>query len=111
MPRSKLPDTNEISDYWRAVRAASQVKRGDNRAIAPDKLTQSGIRFTSKNDGAHLIVYAGNVAVDFWPGTGLWIVRGGNNRRRGIRKLIRFCNQGESNETNVQRPCKSNNPG
>lgn len=28
--------------------------------------------------------------VDFWPGTGLWIVRGEQQRWRGVRKLLAF---------------------
>ena len=38
----------------------------------------------------HLIVLAGAKEVDFWPGTGLWIVRGTKDKRRGVRKLIEY---------------------
>lgn len=67
-----------------------QEKRASNREQSAAILTRSGVIFESKNGGAHLIVLAGSKGIDFWPGTGLWIVRGEKNRRRGVRKLLEF---------------------
>lgn len=53
------------------------------------RLEAAGIQFESKNGGAHLVVSAAGLVVDFWPGTGLWVVRGTNERRRGVRHLIK----------------------
>lgn len=51
--------------------------------------SHGGIPFVAKNGGAHLIVSAAGLVVDFWPETGLWAVRGTNERRRGVRHLIK----------------------
>lgn len=51
-------------------------------------LLKAGIRFETKNLGAHLIVRALGLTVDFWPGTGLWIVRDTKRQGRGVQRLI-----------------------
>jgi hypothetical protein len=48
-------------------------------------LRDRDIPFVVKNGGAHIIV---NGRIDFWPGTGLWIERGGP-RGRGVKDLLR----------------------
>ena len=83
----------DIGDYWRDVKTAlkedSQRKRANNRDASAWNLTAAGIPFESKNGGAHLVVSAAGLVVDFWPGTGLWVVRNTNERRRGVRSLIK----------------------
>jgi hypothetical protein len=79
-------------DYWRDVaphmKEESQRKRASNREASARSLIDAGIHFDARNGGAHLIVYAANMVVDFWPGTGLWIARGTKKRQRGVRRLI-----------------------
>jgi hypothetical protein len=82
-----MSDMAEVFNEWRAMKAE---KRCANRHASAGILSKSGIVFETKNDGAHLVVLAGHCVVDFWPGTGLWIVRGGTKRRRGVRKLVHF---------------------
>lgn len=81
-----------MGDYWRDVKPAlkelSRRKRAGNREASAKNLTEAGIAFEAKNDNAHLIVTAAGMVVDFWPGTGLWVVRGTNERRRGVHHLI-----------------------
>lgn len=84
-------DEDDIGAFWRDVNAASQVKRAGNRASSPDLLKEAGIAFETKNNCAHLVVQAYGHIIDFWPGTGLWRVRGSTQRHRGVRKLIKFC--------------------
>lgn len=48
-------------------------------------LTAAGVNFESKNIDAHLIVKMPGKTIDFWPGTGLWMVRGQPTRRYGVR--------------------------
>lgn len=83
----------DMGDYWRDVRPTmqeeSRQKRESNRESSAKMLTAAGIAFETKNDGAHLIVTASGRTVDFWPSTGLWIMRGTNERRRGVRHLIK----------------------
>ncbi len=81
---------SEMSEVFGSIRAESQQKRADNREASASLLTRAGAVFESKNAGAHLVVLSGPNVVDFWPGTGLWIVRGAQAKLRGVRKLIAF---------------------
>lgn len=78
-------------DFWRDVNDARKEKRAGNRANSAEMLRAAEIEFETKNGGAHLIVKARARTVDFWPGTGLWIVRGQAGSRYGVRGLIQFC--------------------
>lgn len=83
---------DDLGAFWRDVKAARQEKRAGNRKSSPEMLQAAGVHFESKNYGAHLIVRADSGhTVDFWPGTGLWVVRGSKERRRGVAGLIKFC--------------------
>lgn len=84
-------DDDSMSDYWNDIRAARQEKRADNRAQSAELLRKAGVAFEAKNGGAHLIVTALGKTIDFWPGTGLWIVRGQSRQRRGVKRLIDHC--------------------
>ncbi|CAB3952831.1 hypothetical protein LMG6103_03576 [Achromobacter piechaudii] len=84
----------DMGDFWRDVKPAlkerSQQKRADNREQSARSLTDAGIQFLSRNAGAHLIVTgASGDTYDFWPGTGLWRMRGSTKDHRGVRSLIR----------------------
>ncbi len=84
----------ESFEYFGAQRKERQEKRSSNREQSAKLLTDAGVRFESKNDGAHLVVTVGHEAVDFWPGTGLWIVRGLPARHRGVMKLLAYIRKG-----------------
>lgn len=72
-----------------------KLKTAHNRASSASVLTEGGIIFDEKNNGAHLIVRHNHVIVDFWPGTGLWIARKNTRQRgRGVFNLIRFLRGG-----------------
>lgn len=75
----------DMSDTFTAMRKEGQAKRASNRESSAKLLQDAGIPFERKNGGAHLIV-AGRY--DFWPGTGVWIVREDGTKSRGVRKLI-----------------------
>lgn len=89
----------DIGDTYQIMKEESQKRRAEYRRYAPEVLRgEAGLVVVSKNAGAHLIVkkpYSG-CWVDFWPGTGLWIVRLRGNikskqrRGRGIRKLLTY---------------------
>lgn len=84
-----------MADYWRdvkpAMQEASQQRRATNRLSSAEMLRANGVQFEAKNDGAHLIVRDGVGRVfDFWPGTGLWKMRGTNLQRRGVRALLKI---------------------
>ncbi|CEL30253.1 hypothetical protein [Pseudomonas fluorescens] len=67
----------------------SEARRADNREKSAALLTEHGVQFEAKNMGAHLIVsYDGHV-IDFWPGTGKYIPRGGGRSGRGVFNLLK----------------------
>ena len=68
----------------------SKRRRANNRAGSAQFLRARNFQFKSKNNGAHLVVTQGDLVVDFWPGTGLWIVRGTGVRARGVKRLMGF---------------------
>jgi hypothetical protein len=79
---------SDSADMWRDVRKHAQAKRASNRQGSADVLRREGIAFEARNDGAHLIVSVGERVADFWPGTGLFQVRGGK-RGRGVCNLVK----------------------
>lgn len=82
-------DGDNEGDFWRDVRKAGAEKRASNRDYGYAALLAAGVRFDCNNAGAHLVVYGHKGAVfDYWPGTGLWMQRGGP-RRRGLRELLK----------------------
>lgn len=83
-----MGDMAEVFNDWNKLK---QEKHASNREQSTAMLAAAGIQFESKNAGAHLIVKASGFLIDFWPGTGLWQVRGLSNRKRGVRNLIAFC--------------------
>lgn len=84
---------SDMGDDFNALKKMRQEKRASNRDDSAEMLRQAGVTFESKNIGAHLIVQAGKKMVDFWPGTGLWLVRGDKVRRRGVRELVKHVAQ------------------
>ncbi len=82
---------SDIGDAFAVRKECSQIKRGNNREQSAQILKNAGISFESKNFGAHLIVTHNGKTVDFWPGTGKFIVRGGTTGR-GVYNLLRLLN-------------------
>lgn len=78
---------------FKRMRELSQAKRSHNREHSAALLENSGIAFDRKNDGAHLIILS-NPKIDFYPGTGLWRVRGENKSHRGVKSLLKHLNKG-----------------
>jgi hypothetical protein len=79
----------DMGDDFRAWKEQGKQKREDNRKYSPQVLKTEGVKFDRKNWGAHLIVHGNNETIDFWPGTGKWIVRGGKTSR-GVFALIKY---------------------
>lgn len=83
----------DMGDYWRDVRPdmleRSKAKRAGNRATSVAILAAAGLRYAVHNDGAHLIIAHGGYIYDFWPGTGLWKMRGNIQQHRGVRRLLK----------------------
>ena len=79
----------DVGDMYNELKQHSKNKRAKNRASSAEILKEAGIKFDEKNFGAHLIVFTGGAAIDFWPGTGKWIVRAGGEGR-GVHELIKL---------------------
>lgn len=83
---------SEIAVMWREIKAERQEKRAANTQRGAEALKEAGIQFVTKNYGSHLIVKPSSGAVvNFWPGTGLWMLRGSTQRHRGVGSLVAFC--------------------
>jgi hypothetical protein len=80
---------SEIGDMYNDLRKVQQEKRADNRSASAEYLSQRHIPFTTKNDGAHLVVEGKTCFIDFWPGTGRWNSRCGQ-KGFGVRNLVKF---------------------
>lgn len=80
---------NEITEMWHERRLQQRVKKRSNLHHSTKQLTEAGIEFTSNNGGIHLVLTKGEQAIDYWPSTGLWWIRGTPNKRRGIANLIK----------------------
>lgn len=79
------------SEDYRAWDKMKQENRAKNREDSAHMLSDAGVRFVKKNDGAHLIVTgSGGHIFDFWPGTGLWRMRGSTQQHRGVKKLLKM---------------------
>lgn len=78
----------ESIDYA-GIKKDSQIKRIGNLNFSTNYLTEIGVTFESKNNGIHLIVNSKNGIIDFYPTTGLWIVRNGK-RGRGVKNMVNF---------------------
>ncbi len=81
---------SEIGEVWDIIKKQGQSKRAKNRTDSKAYLKCRGIPFIPKNHGAHLIVTYAQQTVDFWPGTGKWIVRGCGHEARGVRRLVQY---------------------
>ena len=80
----------DMGEIFNAMKQESKERRERNRNSSAALLEEKGIRFESKNGGAHLIVTGKNCLIDFWPGTGKYIARNGK-RGRGVHNLMRMC--------------------
>lgn len=81
----------DVGEMYNAMYKDSKKRRASHRENSPVLLENAGIPFVVKNHGAHLIVEGKNCFIDFWPGTGKWIIRKGG-RGFGVKNLIKLIN-------------------
>lgn len=82
-------EESDLVAGFRAMDELSKARRASNRDGSPKILEREGISFSSRNYGAHLIVYGKVRTADFWPGTGRWIIRGGK-KGFGVFNLVKL---------------------
>lgn len=79
----------DMGEMWKDLKKIQQKKRSNNRIGGAELLNEAGIKFETKNAGAHLIVQGNDELIDFWPGTGRWMVRRGKTGF-GVNNLIKL---------------------
>jgi len=82
----------DTGDDFRAWDADKKAKKAANKEWSTQCLIDNQINFETKNGGAHLIIKTDKKAIDYWPSTGKWIVRGGRTSR-GVNGLVKFIKQ------------------
>lgn len=80
---------DSLKDFNAAKRQMKQQKRRENLEYSTKFLERKAISFKSLNNGVHLQVEAKGTIIDFWPSTGLWILKDGT-RNRGIFNLYKY---------------------
>ena len=63
------------SDKSNRYLGTKRIQRAERRLRATDALTDAGIAFETRNNGAHLILHHHGITVDVWPSTGRWKAR------------------------------------
>lgn len=81
----------DVGDDFKALKGMRKLKRQSNTIYSTDKLDELGIKYESKNGGAHLIVEGKHSKIDFWPSTGKFYIRTAKGYSRGINNLIKHC--------------------
>ena len=77
-------------DTWAALAEFSKQKRRNNKEASVKLLDELHIPYETHNNGVHLIIKGPFETVDFWPSTGLWVIRESQARNRGVKNLIKF---------------------
>ena len=90
MTQTPTNDDDDMGSLYREWHEAKKEKRALNRKYSRDLLIKRGIRLDSHNGGVHLVIHHVdmNRVYDFWPGTGLWKLRGGEAKGRGVLNLL-----------------------
>lgn len=81
---------SDMGEMYAVLREHNKRKRAENRGNSAALLRKNRIEFEERNGGAHLIISnpVMSETIDFWPGTGKWIVRGDKTPRRGVFPLL-----------------------
>ena len=87
-----MSDDDSLGEYWRDVRSFRQDKRRSNAVCSAERLREAGVEFEQRNHGSHFIIRHNGLVVDFWPTTGVFIVRdldpAARRRGRGVFNLL-----------------------
>lgn len=80
---------SDLGDLFTAMRVEGRRRRESNRNTSPAILEKHGVAFEVKDNGAHLVVWHGDLVADFWPGTGKYKLRSAPTYKRGVFPLLR----------------------
>ena len=80
---------SEFAETQKAFREYFREKRQTNKEQSTALLIEKGIKFESRNDGAHLMIETAKGRVNFYPSTGLY---NGAFEGRGVFNLLKDLN-------------------
>lgn len=87
-----MSDDDSLAEYWRDVREFRRDKKRSNAVSSAERLREAGVAFEQLNHGSHFVVRHNGLVVDFWPTTGVFIVRdldpAARRRGRGVFNLL-----------------------
>ena len=81
-----------MSETYSQLKEHKRKKRFNNVQGSRNLLISNGIKFDSYNDNYHLVIHSTSGLIDFWPSTGKFKQRKGNNKisGRGIFNLLKL---------------------
>jgi len=85
--------SSDYGDMCREMREERQKKRGDAFVKNLEMINKSGVEYERHNGYSHLVFYAAEEAIDYWPSSDLWISRKTKKRRHGAQKLIDYIKE------------------
>ena len=87
---------SEDGEMWAAYAEIRKAKKAQNYQAAVKRLELAGITYQTFNAGNMLRIIVDKGTVDYWPSTGLWIVRNTTPefRGRGVGGLIFWLQRG-----------------
>jgi hypothetical protein len=88
----------ELKEPMPSIDAAAELRLAERFYRSVDglrgfarQLTNAGLLFQVKNNGHHVIVYAGQEIFDAWPSTERWMRRSSGMKGHGLRELMRLA--------------------
>ncbi len=84
------------AEIWAGMRAAKKERQRTRYQTSIEKLDKAGVTYQTFNKGNMLRIVVDKGTVDFWPSTGLWIVRNTQPEFRGcgVGSLILWLQKG-----------------
>lgn len=86
-----MSHTSDTAELYDGMAEHSKNKRARNRERSAALLIDRGVKFETRNAGAHLIVTTKYGLVDFWPGAGKFMPRAAGKSGRGVFNLLKLC--------------------
>jgi len=96
---------SELGDLYKQIATRKRDKKARNLAYSTQALKDHGITFTSHNNDNQLIITVkGARKIDFFPSTGLWIIRKTQERDRGLATLLAYYKENYAPATTGTHP-------
>ncbi|MCK2149482.1 hypothetical protein MYE70_10430 [Marinobacter alexandrii] len=80
----------DMGEVFNEMKRQKKERRASNTEKSTQLLIEKGVKFESKNSGAHLVVQGKDGRlIDFWPSTGKFRPRGDKRFQGGVFKMLR----------------------